>query len=491
MPRIIRPTTPSLPQPADPRTVGLNRPATVPATGPGALGFKPASVFVNGKSLVGLDAPGRNDPSLGTGDPTVGQSIADHAVGMGELGPQRDKEAVKARADADKANESPSYLKGPAKAAEFSMAADLKSAKATLATLPLTAGQKEALLKDAGGSLEFGHQLAGLVAGTKGLAAEARASALGMVADDPKGAPAKVLAHVVGSPAWEKLSTPEREKLVTVLQAGNEKGMRLMGALIESRPEALRAADRQGGTLLSNLARLATQPMNSALYSSGLTRERLLQDVLRDVTNPDHIDQGSAPTCTVTSMQFELARDNPAEYTRLMAGITGPSGAATMAGGGKLALQPDYVIARIGDGRATAEVLFQSAAMEFANGADSFVAKKGISEKADGTQYKGLFPGQQTALLQQLFGAKYLTQSLETPAQAKAMLDQLRGYSAAGVNRPVLLEVDEGAFNHVVTYEKASGGKVFYRDPYGHESSMTEAAFKKNVVTVHLPDALG
>ena len=51
-------------------------------------------------------------------------------------------------------------------------------------------------------------------------------------------------------------------------------------------------------------------------------------------------------------------------------------------------------------------------------------------------------------------------------------------------------DIDEGSFNHVVTYERMKGGIVYIRDPYGHESSMTEEAFRKHVVTVHLPDTL-
>src|SRR6185436_6734858 len=88
-----------------------------------------------------------------------------------------------------------------------------------------------------------------------------------------------------------------------------------------------------------------TQPLNPELEAAGITQQTVLNDVMRGIVNPERIDQGRAPTCTVTSMQFELVRDDPSEYARIMAGLTGPSGTATMRGGGELKLEPDSLAA--------------------------------------------------------------------------------------------------------------------------------------------------
>ena len=53
---------------------------------------------------------------------------------------------------------------------------------------------------------------------------------------------------------------------------------------------------------------------------------------------PERIWQGDAPTCTVSTMQYELAKEKPAEYVRLMTGLT-VNGSVTLAGGGVMQTQ--------------------------------------------------------------------------------------------------------------------------------------------------------
>ncbi|MHB8878170.1 MAG: cysteine peptidase family C39 domain-containing protein, partial [Myxococcaceae bacterium] len=458
-----------------------------------SIGRNDPSIGRNDPS-IGRNDPsiGRKDPSIGRNDPSIGRN--DPSIGgidwMGRLGPDTTAEE-KARDAANSLLENPSFLNpGQPQRPLFVGPSNFGFAQSTVNALPLTDSQKQTLLNAALNSQDVGHRMDVVLRASKGMAPEPRAALLGLVAEKPAGNAGKLVEHIAESRTWQTLSVTEREQLVNVLQVGDERALRLIARLTEAKPAALRAVDREGGTLLGNLARIASQPMNAALYSQGLSRERLVQHVLRDVINPEHIDQGGAPTCTVTSMQYELARDHAAEYSRLVAGLTGPAGYAAMTGGGSLNLQADYVLPGEGDGRSTSEVLFQSAAMEFANGSDNFVEKHGFSARTDGSQYRGLFPSQQKVMLEQLFGTKYKTSKMSTPKQVNTVLERLRPYETSGVNRPVLLEIDEGSFNHVVTYEKMQGGMVYIRDPYGHESSMTEEAFRRHVITVHMPDTL-
>ena len=70
--------------------------------------------------------------------------------------------------------------------------------------------------------------------------------------------------------------------------------------------------------------------------SSGVTRPNLVNTVLRDLARPGRsVNQDDAQTCTVTSVQYELARDNPAEYARIMKGLTSASGKVALKGGGR------------------------------------------------------------------------------------------------------------------------------------------------------------
>jgi hypothetical protein len=72
------------------------------------------------------------------------------------------------------------------------------------------------------------------------------------------------------------------------------------------------------------------------------------------------VNQTVFNTCTVTSMQYELARDNPAELARLVAGLAGPTGRVDMRGGGELELQADALTPAALRERSFSEALFQT-----------------------------------------------------------------------------------------------------------------------------------
>ena len=325
-------------------------------------------------------------------------------------------------------------------------------------------------------------------AAVSGLAADVRA-VLQPAVSKPESKSAKVVENVINSSLWKGLSASDKGSLAKVMSAAGEKGLVALGALLEGTPESVKDTDHLGKSLLGNLAELASQPLNAALYA-GTTKQKVLDEVLLQVANPDRVDQGNAPTCTVTSMQFELVRDETAEYVRLMAGLTGPKGKVEMRGGGDLKLDPES-LAQLNK-RQSSQAIFQTAAMEYGNGADEFDVGKGVSHDDKGVKesYPGLMPYQQTVMLRQLFGVKYETKSLPTESSRAKALNDLRNYVTAGSNRPVLLEIDQGNFNHAVTYEMQKNDRVYFRDPYGQIRSMPQQAFINHVVAVHKPQVM-
>jgi hypothetical protein len=269
----------------------------------------------------------------------------------------------------------------------------------------------------------------------------------------------------------------------------DEEGLRLLGAALEKSPRLFSDRDSRGGSLLSNLARLAQQPLNAKL-AGDTTTESVLRGVLRDVVNPNRIDQGTAPTCTVTSMQFELVADEPAEYARLMADLCGPAGKATMRGGGELKIESGDAAALARDWRSASQTIFQTAAMEYANGRFldfDPVAGKSVDTRT-GEEQRGIKPSQQANLLTRLFGVQYSTDNLKDEKEGAKVLETLRGFDARGAqNRPVILHIDQGDYNHAVTLERITGGRVQFRDPYGVLRSMPEELFPKVVMAVQRP----
>ena len=238
-----------------------------------------------------------------------------------------------------------------------------------------------------------------------------------------------VAAQVTKFAAAAGLSAAEQAQVATVLKGASDSTASLLGALLEKNPGALKSADSRGQTLLSNLGRLATEPLNAK--ANGTTRGEILESVLRDVVNPQRVDQGDAPTCTVTSMQYELVRDEPAEFTRIIADLTGPSGSAAMRGDGrgqgKLVLDAGETSVR--DGRSVADTIFQNAAMEYANGTDATfdpAAQKSVNEKT-GAEQRGLKPTQQSHMLSELFGVSYRQSQFYTEQEGVSALQKLGG----------------------------------------------------------------
>lgn len=286
------------------------------------------------------------------------------------------------------------------------------------------------------------------------------------------------------------LSTAQLGQLTTALKGASSATAKLMGALVEKSPEALTNADSKGQTLLGNLAKFAAQPMNTSL-SGNTTKSELMESVLRDIVNPNSIDQGDAPTCTVTSMQFELVADEPAEYVRLMTDLTGPQGRAKMRGQSELMLHDGD--ANVRDQRSISQTIFQTAAMEFGNGKtlDFDPSKGGSIDAAGKLVQKGLKPEQQTQVLRQLFGVNYRSELFQTEAEGAKVLEKLRSYDARSAqNRPIILQIDQGSFNHAVTYERVADQRVYFRDPYGELRSMPEEQFKTFVVGMNAPKDL-
>ncbi len=461
-----------------------------------ALGVNDESIGVNDDSIgVNDDSIGVNDDSIGVNDDSIGVNddsigVNDDSIGLG-LGPVRDPEVLRWAELADALKENPSYLRPDYRPDPAPVGApDLRAAQAVLAQLSLSTTKRDRLLEAAATDGLVGARVARVVAETEGMETTTRSALFSILATDPKGPKGLIVEKMVSSPIWDRLTATEQRQVTEIFQAGGEKAMRYLAAISESRPEALSSRDAGGRTLLSNLAKLATQQLNPALYEAGLTRAQLLTDAMRDIVNPDRVDQGDSPTCTVTSMQYELVRDEPAEYARLMVGLTGTKGEADMVSGESLALQTGYLKPTAGDPRSSSEVIFQSAAMEFANGLDAFDEKREVNRRTDGREYRGLGPAQQTRLLQHLFGVAYETRPLATPEQRQRALDLLVPYDARGTNRPVILEIDMGRWNHAVNFERVENDRVHFRDPYGRALSMPKEKFLRVVVGVHLPASL-
>ncbi len=286
--------------------------------------------------------------------------------------------------------------------------------------------------------------------------------------------------YIFRSKDFQAMPAAQRTQIVDLMSAGGIRVARGMAEMFEQSAGAmLQATGKDGVTVLDSLSRMSARG------------DGVVGDVMYDLVNPGRIWQGRAPTCTVSTMQYELAHEEPGEYARLMAGLI-VDGKVTMRGGGELASDVDWALTAshaAKDGRSDSEAIFQAAAMEFANGDDTYL-EYGQESVGGKESYRGLHADQIRTMVGQLFGVKYETKLIGSDKEATAELNEI--LSRERPNRPVLFDiVIEGSqSNHNVSLEGVRGDRVFYRDPTtGVRESMTVDEFRKSLAAVHYAPA--
>jgi hypothetical protein len=280
---------------------------------------------------------------------------------------------------------------------------------------------------------------------------------------------------VLASGNFQKLAKDDRESIINLLAQGGPSAAPAMAKLFKNNQQSvLLQKDEAGNTVLRNLEHISQSKRSS-----------LAGEALADIADPHRIQQGYAPTCTATSMQYEFAKERPAEYARLMRDLA-VDGRARMAGGGVLEVPVNAALSaseKNSDARTASEALFQSAVMEYANGADDYNLAKQKSSGARG-DYRGLFPDQIRDMTAQLFGARYETREIRDDDEARDELALIA--SRERPNRPVLFDISMGSFNHNVSLESVDDKRVSYRDPTtGDITSLTRDEFISRLTSVH------
>jgi hypothetical protein len=363
----------------------------------------------------------------------------------------------------------------------------------------------------------------GLVAQAQVLPDDMRTKVLNLASRDLAGKDGQAISQVLTSPAWLQATPDAKRQMLDVMAVAGPAGLQSLATLSKD-PAKLNDTDKDGKTLLSNLATVANQQMNPAFADAAKTamdpdkvmnRQKVLDGVLANVAAPSTwIQQGSFNTCVPTSMEFEMAQKNPSEYARLVGGLASTAGKVDTKGGPALELQSNYLEQNKGDSRNAASALFQGGAMELANGDKNYVEDMDQSYAAGVTDFsrkgqEGLQGSESARLANALFATPYTHVNGGTPAVNTQILEALRSYPT---NPPVVLDMKtEGKLNHACTLEKIENGRVYFRNPAGAETdpkvragwekrgakvenaatgewSMSEADFKKQLAGVTGPN---
>jgi len=288
--------------------------------------------------------------------------------------------------------------------------------------------------------------------------------------------------------ALAKLTPSQRAEYLNVakkLQNNPQALLALQVMLLDGRLASPQKACN-GDTLLGGLDKLANQPL-----APGMSTSDLLGQVVRELAFPASINQMDKQTCGAASLQIQLARENPAEYVRLVAGLASPSGEVKLANGDTLKREPGW------DGfdlRSMSSRLLQSAFMEYANGAEwdydpASDKSKGTTDANKGLSGYGLEASEIARLAAGLFGreAKQIPEKFvdsNGDGIADPLTDDQANRILAAAPTVVGLKFADGRFGaHAVLVTGVRDGRVYFIDPKdGMEVSMPVAEFKQKLL---------
>ncbi|MDB5095677.1 MAG: hypothetical protein JWM80_98 [Cyanobacteria bacterium RYN_339] len=287
-----------------------------------------------------------------------------------------------------------------------------------------------------------------------------------------------------------RLAAPEQAALARLAPAARQQFQGLAKA-VNDRPLARQALqqllldDRLTTPLLGNLSTLATAPL-----APGIDRPALLAEVVAECQNPVRINQHEVGTCGATTAQIVLARQDAAEYVRLVAGLASPQGTVKARGGATLRRQDSWAAPADG-GRSTPSRLLQPALMDLG----ALIPLNHYSNAEDREKlgpiglWGGLLGDGEARVLRQITGANY--ENLTFFAwNRNGNWEKLKQAAASG-RGPVPLQLAWGPNGnaHFVQIDSVAGGKVVFVNPHGLREQMDEAEFKAHILQAQLPTA--
>ena len=265
------------------------------------------------------------------------------------------------------------------------------------------------------------------------------------------------------------VTVPGRADKVSVNEA--------LGRLLES--GKLDVKDKNGNDLLHNLTAMASQPAAAGLDA----RLATAQTVMHLADPAATMTQGSKGTCAAATVEYMLARRNPAEYARVAAGLMSPQGAVDLASGKPINRVADSV-PEDGSGRTSVQRVMQAAFMnaeaggqagQYSNVTDTFQSPQSPGWNpfrffGKTPEQGGLTPEQVQDLATQATGEKYVEIFREghDPFQALPLI-QRAAQTPGSDGVPVSMQWDGG--RHRVLVTDIRGDRVYFRNPWGERTS--------------------
>lgn len=323
---------------------------------------------------------------------------------------------------------------------------------------------------------ENGRDVGGIVGGLRGMAKEASKPAEsgkgkmdGDIYKQIGGNQASINAFVDLTDAQKKqFMDLARSRYYADVEMTNPNFMKALG------DGKLTQKDGFGKTTMDYLTLISKQKM-----ADGLKNERILDNTIGNIADPTFIQQNNKGTCTATTLEYMHAKDQPADYARVVAGLTSEKGNALLQTG-NIMERDSSGLQKDDSGRSHVDRIYQSSMMEYANGSLDY------DNKTD--QHTGQFTapdGQVKQLTSPRSGMnaiefnRAMNDTLGTHAEAR-FFDPRNTQAAekditSSLNRGESVPVgilwdkmkDNSYSGHELLVEKMKGDYVYLRNPWG------------------------
>jgi hypothetical protein len=293
----------------------------------------------------------------------------------------------------------------------------------------------------------------------------------------------KQLVSLLENNNFQSLSSAQKSQALKVFKESSPYGKTELLSLANREvngKSALLDTDKNGKTLLGSLHRLAARPLGAEnptlraeFKKAGITQQGMLDNIMLETASPGEINQDNKGTCTVTSMQYMLSQQNPAEYARIMQGLVSKGEVELRGGNEPLKISPGSIERDDAYARSSASRIFQSAMMDLSNGKDDYDNKTDRSTTPLGKiSYRGLIPSQMIAGMEALFGGKFKNET--------SNLQDVSAYPT-----PVLVGMKWSQHGdkhgrHAVILEKVEDGRVYLRNPWGPQPEKANGSELQN-----------
>ncbi len=306
------------------------------------------------------------------------------------------------------------------------------------------------------------------------------------------------LSKLTNHAEFGKLSTQDKDKALNVFEnttpAGRTALQQVLDRKIDGKPAITHKGYGQTGSLLDQMNRLSTTPLDARLTTTtgtALDKKQVTEQLLQEVANPDfYINQGNRGTCTVTATTHRLAAQNPAEYARLVTDLS-TTGQSKLANGDTITVPGTDSWQQDNGTRSHGERLLQSSLMSYARPGKTYqnwnAGTDGIRGNADDgfpdptnpnnrsidgypdRNGSGLIPSELERVLTGIHGKKFeaYEKSYNFQDDSKDRMEKIESQLKSG-NKPTHIDISWGTNGaHALEVEKIENGRVYFRNPWG------------------------